>query len=294
MSYPDYPDNRLIVNGVDLSERFGMILADGYTLAPPSPKTYTVDIPGGNGKLDLTESLLGDTAYDNREQKFVFYIIDADNFERVKTEVSNFLHGKSFYYVLTMDPSYIYHGRFTVSEYNHSTYANTVLGSIKIEIDADPFKLKEKQVFKVDAVGGKTVYFPSGRMRVRPVMEVDGLVKVIHESKLITLQQGSWKINDLLFKEGTNKLYLNTYDIRNLKWGEVKTNGITWGDFKTRRLYEWYKSNGDGTYVIKTWSDLSEQTWTDLSEQKWVDLSYLKDVDVNVKSVYVAYDWGDL
>ena len=46
--------------------------------------------------------------------------------------------------------------------------------------------------------------------------------------------------------------------------------------------------------MIKTWSDLSEQTWTDLSGQKWVDLSYLKDVDVNVKSVYVAYDWGDL
>lgn len=314
MSYPDYPDNRLIVNGVDLSERFGMILADGYTLAPPSPKTYTVDIPGGNGKLDLTESLLGDTAYENREQEFIFYVLNmtdsdivkiesgsfktvrtiTDTFEAVKTEISNFLHGKAFDYVMTMDPGYIYHGRFAVSEYSHTLYANGLLGAIKIKIEANPFKTKAAQVFKTDAVGGKTVYFPSGRLRVRPTIETDGLTKVIYKNKLIRLQQGSWTINDLLFEEGTNEVYFSTYDVRNLKWGDLKTNAITWKDFKTRRLHEWYKSNGDGTYVIKTWSDLSDKTWSDISNQKWVDLSYLTDVNAAVKTVYVKYDWGDL
>ena len=59
MSYPDLPNNRLIVNGVDLSIRFQMVLLDGYTLEPPEPKTYTVDIPGGNGVIDLTRLLPG-------------------------------------------------------------------------------------------------------------------------------------------------------------------------------------------------------------------------------------------
>lgn len=314
MSYPDYPDNRLIVNGVDLSERFGMILADGYTLAPPSLKTYTVDIPGGNGKLDLTESLLGNTAYNNREHEFVFYVVDPDdtdiiqidsglvktvrtsvrNYESLKTEISNFLHGKSFDYLMTMDPGYTYHGRFSISEYNHSMYANGLLGAIKVKIDANPFKMKEAQVYRIDGLGGRTVYLASGRMRVRPTIESDGLVKVIHKNKLVVLQQGSWTINDLLFEDGTNEIYFNTYDIRNLKWGDLKTNSVTWGDFKTRRLYEWYKSNGDGTYVIKTWADLSEKTWSDMSVEKWVDQSYLTDVDVSIKPVYIKYDWGDL
>ena len=309
MSYPDYPDNRLIVNGVDLYERFGIILLDGYTLTPPSPKTYTVDIPGGNGKLDLTESLLGDTAYNDREQEFSFAIfnavqvdntssksteIDISKFETLKTDLSNFLHGKSFDYIMTMDPGYIYHGRFAVSEYSHTAYANGLLGTIKIKVVSKPFKTRNVQVYSVDAIGGRTVYLTSGRMRVRPTIETNDFIKVIHKNKLITLPQGSWVINDILFEEGTNEIYFNTYDIRNLRWGEVKSNGVTWGDFKARKLYEWYKSNGDGTYVIKTWAKLIEKTWGDLTSEKWVDQSYLKEIDANVKPVYIKYDWGDL
>ena len=73
-SYPGLPDNRLIVNGIDLSMKYGLILIDGYELDPPSPKTTTVDIPGANGSIDLTEALNGDVVYDNRTKKFVFKI----------------------------------------------------------------------------------------------------------------------------------------------------------------------------------------------------------------------------
>lgn len=294
MSYPDYPNNRLIVNGVDLTPTFKMVLVDGYTLDPPKPKTYTVDIPGGNGKLDLTESLLGDTAYDNRKQEFIFYIIDSDNFEKVKTSVSNFLHGRSYNYKITMDPEYTYHGRFSVSSYTHNMYANGRVGIIKVAIDSDPFKYKDDQIFKVDAIGGTIVYLPSGRLRVRPTIETDGFLKVIYDHKLFTLQQGTWKINDILLTEGTNEIYFNSYDIRNLTWGDIKNNSITWAEFKKRRLFEWYKSNGDGTYVHKRWEDLSDLTWADISRQTWADQMYKSESVEVVKNVYVKYDWGDL
>lgn len=294
MSYPDYPNNRLIVNGVDLTPTFKMVLVDGYTLDPPKPKTYTVDIPGGNGKLDLTESLLGDTAYDNRKQEFIFYIIDSDNFEKVKTSVSNFLHGRSYNYKITMDPEYTYHGRFSVSNYTHNMYTNGRVGIIKVTIDADPFKYKDDQVFKVDAIGGAIVYLPSGRLRVRPTIETDGFLKVIYNHKLFTLQQGTWKINDILLTEGTNEIYFNSYDIRNLTWGDIKNNSITWAEFKKRRLFEWYKSNGDGTYVHKRWEDLSDLTWANISRQTWADQMYKSESVEVVKNVYVKYDWGDL
>lgn len=294
MSYPDYPNNRLIVDGVDLTPTFKMVLVDGYTLDPPKPKTYTVDIPGGNGKLDLTESLLGDTAYDNRKQEFIFYIIDVDNFEKVKASVSNFLHGRSYNYKITMDPEYTYHGRFSVSSYTYNMYANGRVGIIKVAIDADPFKYKDNQVFKVDAIGGTIVYLPSGRLRVRPTIETDGFLKIIYDHKLFTLQQGTWKINDILLTEGTNEIYFNSYDIRNLTWGDIKNNSITWAEFKKRRLFEWYKSNGDGTYVHKRWEDLSDLTWADISRQTWADQMYKSESVEVVKNVYVKYDWGDL
>lgn len=294
MSYPDYPDNRLIVNGVDLTEKYGIILADGYTLAPPSPKTYTVNIPGGNGRIDLTESLLGDTAYENRKQEFTFYVINTENFETVKTAVSNFLHGKAYDYQITMDPGYTYHGRFSVTSYSHKAYSDGIVGTIKMEIDANPFKYAKNRIYKVNAVGGITAYFDSGRKRVRPVIETDNSLKVIYNGKLLTLPQGSWSINDLTFVNGVNSVYFNSYDIRNLKWSDLKTNNITWGDFKKKRLYEWYKSNGDGTYIVKSWDDVRLSTWSDLSNTTWANCSYMSDVTKNIKDIYVAYEVGEL
>lgn len=294
MGYPDYPYNRLIVNNIDLTNEFKMVLSDGYTLEPPEPKTYTIDIPGGNGKLDLTETLIGDTLYDNRTQEFTFYVIHPDSFEKVKTKVSNFLHGKSYDYHMTMDPDYTYHGRFKVTGYSHGAYSSGIVGIIKVSIDANPYKMKPKQVFKVNAVGGVISYLPSGRMRVRPDIEVDSLTKIIYNNKLLVLPQGSWVINDLLFTEGVNEVYFNSYDIINLQWKDLKTNGVTWGSFKQQRLYEWYKSNGDGTYVIATWEYMTESKWSDIVDKAWVDLTYKSETTNLIKNIYVNYEWGDL
>ena len=294
MGYPDYPKNRLIVNGVDLTEKFKMVLVDGYTLEPPEPKTYIVEIPGGNGKLDLTETLLGDTAFNNRKQSFQFCIIGTTDFEQVKTSVSNFLHGKDYDYKITMDPNYTYHGRFKVTEYQHDSYSLGVVGVINIEVDSRPFKLKDKQVVRVDAIGGKIMYIDSGRMRVRPVIETDGFVKIIYNNKLIVLQQGSWALNDLYFTAGQNEVYFNSYDIRNILWSDLKTNNITWGDFKKRRLFEWYKSNGDSTYILLSWSDLSSDTWSSIEDKTWADMTYKSEQTSVIRDIYVKYDWGDL
>ena len=151
MEIQKYPNNRLIVDGVDLSSRYSLILVDGYSLEPPEPKTYTVDIPGGDGVIDLTETLLGDTAYKNRTMEFDFYRVDLEDaidFERVMTEVKRFLHGKSFDFKITMDPDYTYHGRFTVSAPTHSGYSDGIVGKFKITIDADPFKYKDDVIYE--------------------------------------------------------------------------------------------------------------------------------------------------
>lgn len=300
----DYPNNRLIVNGVDITETFKMVLADGYTLAPPNPKTYLVDIPGGNGKLDLTESLMGDTMYDNRSQEFTFYIIFSDNsdlfltrqkFEKAKTEISNFLHGREFDYKLSMDPEYTYHGRFKVSSYQHSAYANATAGSIKISIDANPYKYKDLQSVEVDAVGGVTLYLNSGRKSVKPAIVSHGNLKVIHNGVLTVLKEnGTFTITDLVFVNGENEIYLNSYDIHSLTWGELRDKPVTWKEFGTKKLYEWYKLNGNFSYVMETWEDIKDSTWNDLSLLRWVDLIKMETAPNDIDKAKIEYEWGDL
>ena len=294
MSYPDYPENRLIVNGVDLTLKYGLILIDGYKLDPPEVKKYEVDIPGGDGVIDLTESLLGDSAYKNREIELEFYIIDIGRFEDIMTEINRELHGKSFDFKLTMDPEYTYHGRFKISDQKQNRYMNGLVGSFKMTIDGNPYKYKNDAIYCVNAVGGKTVQFESGRKKVRPTIETDGFLKVIYNNKLYTLPQGTWTLNDVIFKEGVNEVYFNSYDVKNLTWGQLKESEVTFGGFKDKRLYEWYKSNGDGHYVISTWDTLSEQNWQDLYNKTWRDLIYMADITENIKDVYVKYKVGDI
>lgn len=294
MSYPDYPENRLIVNGVDLTLKYGLILIDGYKLDPPEVKKYEVDIPGGDGVIDLTESLLGDSAYKNREIELEFYIIDIGRFEDIMTEINRELHGKSFDFKLTMDPEYTYHGRFKISDQKQNAYMNGLVGYFKMTIDGNPYKYKNDAIYHVNAIGGKIVKFESGRKRVRPTIETDGFLKVIFNNKLITLPQGTWSVNDILFTEGVNEVYFNSFDVKNLTWADLKKMKTTWGTFKSKRLYEWYKTNGTGRYVIKRWVDLEPDTWDALSTKKWSDLIYMSEETIDIKDTYVKYKVGDL
>lgn len=293
MSYPDLPNNRLIVNGVDLSIRFQMVLLDGYTLEPPEPKTYTVDIPGGNGVIDLTEALTGDVAYKNRKQEFTFAVIDVKNFEKVKTEVSNFLHGRAFDYTMTMDPGYTYHGRFSVDSYSHEAYANGLLGQFKIKVDADPYKLKEHCAYRLNATGGKLYRFKSGRRPVHPTVECTQPTWFTWNGKEQLVPAGTYRLNDVVFTEGINELYVNSYKLWFVRWADLKNKQLTWNDLLDKRWDDIQRMGGDVEDAPQSWSELFDKDWDSLSEKTWDQLNFgRKQLPESI--VYLTYDWEDL
>lgn len=271
----NYPDNRIIVNGVDLSTTYRMIMADGYSLGVPEAKTYTVDIPGGDGVIDLTESLVGDTLYSNREQEFTFYIIDQQNqedFEDAKTAVSNFLHGKAYDYVLTFDPEYTYHGRFHVSSYEHQAFPSGILGAIKITIDAEPYKTKGIMSYTLNATGGKQYEFSSGRKKVHPVLTCSEPCKVNFNGTSLTVPEGTYRLNPVIFEEGVNELYLNSHQIQMLTWSDVGEDGMfamLWATPTETATSTVYSASSSGTAVPSSWSstypDSGTYIWTRLT-----------------------------
>lgn len=226
MSYPDLPENRLIVNGVDLAVRYNMVLLDGYTLSPPEPKTTTVEVPGRDGVLDLTESLIGDVSYGNRSMTFTFLIVDLEQFEVVKTQVSNALHGRKFNFEMTMDPGYTYTGRFKITSYTHvATWNHGICGYIEVEIDAEPYKLKSHYVYNLNATGGAMFQLPSGRKKVHPIVELTSPARIRFKNVVYRIGAGRFQLNDVLFEEGLNDIYINSYELQNLRWDEWKPIG---------------------------------------------------------------------
>lgn len=96
---------------------------------PPSVKEVYIDIPGSNGRLDMTESLAGYPLYDNRTGSFEFIV--ANGYRPLwiggYQKFANWLHGKDLRCVLDDDPSYFYEGRFVMKEWksnNDGTWSN--------------------------------------------------------------------------------------------------------------------------------------------------------------------------
>ena len=297
MSYPDYPNNRLIVDGVDLTIRFQMALLDGYTLSPPEPKTYTVDIPGGDGVIDLTQSLTGDVTYKNRQQTFTFMVVNPDSFERVKTDVSNFLHGKEFDYQITMDPGYTYHGRFSVTDYSHGMYSYPgLVGTFNVSIDADPYKSKGLQTYKLNATGGKMFRLESGRKPVHPVIECTQPCRIRWKDVVTFVPVGTYRLNDVLFTQGFNEIYINSRELFNTSWVDLGSEGIyamTWDSASSYRWDDIQRMDGNIIDVPRQWSEISGLRWEELAEKTWADIDFRTE-EAPDTSVYLSYDWKDL
>ena len=117
---------------------FGVILTE-QNIGLPSPKTYTVNIEGMDGALDLSECF-GEMKYENRTIKFTFESIDKiTDWQAKMTKISSFLHGQKMKITTWSDPDFYYVGRCRIDEYN----SKSKLGKIVISCDCEPFKYKQ-------------------------------------------------------------------------------------------------------------------------------------------------------
>lgn len=116
---------------------WGLYIVNRQEIQPPSPKTVMVDIPGGNGSLDLTEAISGEVVYKNRKIKVELYVIGGETmWANAYSEIMAYVHGKRMKVIFDDDPGYYYEGRVSVDQWKSGRQHST----ITISIDADPFK----------------------------------------------------------------------------------------------------------------------------------------------------------
>lgn len=114
-----------------------MILSS-KTIGAPAPKTELIDIPGGDGVLDLTE-FFGEVKYNNRTLTFEFStMVPQSQFMTLFSKVQNALHGQKMNISLDEDPEWYYIGRLSVSEWK----AEKRIGKLTIVCDCEPFKYR--------------------------------------------------------------------------------------------------------------------------------------------------------
>lgn len=114
------------------------LLLNAKTIGTPPPKVEEIDIPGGDGVLDLTEAF-GETKYKNRKLSFEFSTIaPKSQFMDVFSRVQNLLHGRRMDIRLSDDPAWYYTGRVSVNEWK----ADKAVGRFTVDCDCEPYKYK--------------------------------------------------------------------------------------------------------------------------------------------------------
>lgn len=182
---------------------FQLILAS-KTIGTPSPKTETIDIPGGDGVLDLTD-FFGEIKYGNRSHSFEFStMVTPSEFMSLFSTVQNALHGRKLPIILDDDPEWYYIGRISVSEWK----ADRNIGKLTIDCDCEPYKKQSSPTVISKAVGGTaTITLPNSRKRTVPEVKIEsetGLNIAFGVGNVWDLGSGSYTLPELELVEGDN------------------------------------------------------------------------------------------
>lgn len=189
-------------------------------ISSPNPKTYRVDVPFSDGSIDLTEALVADVKYENRNIKLEFEVEgDYYKWEKFYSDFLNFCHGRQVKVILDTDSSFYWIGRINLS----STKDDYLYGLVSIELDADPYKYELTSSLE-DWVWD-SFSFETGIIREYKDLQVNsslsvniiGLRKVIYlkvtsstamqvifNNKTYTVPKGTVELLDIPLKQGDN------------------------------------------------------------------------------------------
>lgn len=104
---------------------------------PPKPKLKTVDVPGGDGLLDVSELLTGYPVYENRTGSIEFMVHNGyEEWQVAYSNIMDYLHGQRLRAVLEDDPDYFYEGRYSVNIWK----SDKAYSLITIDYSVNPYK----------------------------------------------------------------------------------------------------------------------------------------------------------
>lgn len=186
-NYHSYDDFSLILNSKEIEA--------------PSPKTETVDIPGGDGVIDLTEAF-GEVKFKNRKITLNFSTtVPQSQFLELFSKIQNKIHGRKMKIILDSDPEFWYYGRIKVDKWK----TDKNIGRITVECDCEPYKYKLYKTIRTEIITGSvTLAFANLQKTVSPKIKLSNSAKILFNSVTYELTAGSYCSPDIVFVEGNN------------------------------------------------------------------------------------------
>ena len=187
--------------------QWGLITTD-INIATPKPKVNYVDIPYGEGALDLTQSLTGEVNYYNRKISLSFDLIELPVPRQVLVDkIMNEIHGHKLDLVLPDSPLWLYRGRVSVN----SVKTSMILNKLVLDVETEPYRLKLSDTvynFTVTSTE-QTLILKNSRMRVTPVVVTDKAIVIKFGTQTFNLGIGTHRLVGFVLVQGDNTIKLS-------------------------------------------------------------------------------------
>jgi hypothetical protein len=193
-------NNERVHTGDDLD-----LVQEKKEIEKPEIQTFTAQVPGRDGLINLTRSLTGKVNYYNRPMSFQYFgtgtrkqLLDLDAY------ISRF-HGQTIRIIDDDHPNHYYEGEATVKTVFNGNYITIIL-----EVDAQPFRLKlSPTVYTREISGSATVYLNNENIEAIPIITTTGAIQVTFNGVTTSLSAGTYTIENFVLQSGVNTVKIS-------------------------------------------------------------------------------------
>ena len=195
--------NEVFFDGMASFRDWGIYLSS-IVIDDPQPKEIYVDIPNGDGALDLTEALTGEVHYESRPFEAVFTIKPETYSVELVRYLRSYLNGKQRTIRTKEEPGYYLIGRCATS-----IKKDGVLAVLTVKATCQPWKYKNDVTAKnttIGASGTTTLNLTNERKRVIPTITASAAVTIAFNGQTISVNAGTQRLTNIALIYGNNAL----------------------------------------------------------------------------------------
>ena len=195
--------NEVFFDGMASFSDWGLYLTS-LTIDAPKPKEIYVEIPNGDGALDLTEALTGEVHYESRPFEAVFNIKPEAYSVELERWLIGYLNGKQRIIRTKAEPGYYLIGRCATSFKNDG-----ILAILTVKATCQPWKYKNAPTVvnsTIGASGTTSITLTNERKRVIPTITASAAVTVVFNGQTISVNAGTQRLTNIALSYGYNLL----------------------------------------------------------------------------------------
>lgn len=185
-------------------------------IGKPDIQSFTVQVPGRNGLLNLTKGLTGKVNYYNRSLSFQYF----GTGKRERLLWLDFymsrLHGQTIRIIDDDYPGHYYEGEASVETELNGNYI-----TITLEVDAQPFRLKLQPTIYSRSISGSTkIRLYNESIPAVPEITVTKDTTIDFKDNSYTLEPGTYVAESLELSGGVNDLTVSGSGVITFKYQE--------------------------------------------------------------------------